>query len=86
MHYCIDILTQVSAVAGAPQGVALGLIEDHVGHCVAQAVEEGSPEATEKAKGSLRGDRPARSVLTDSAQRSLPQHTGYPVQGLISHR
>ena len=33
--YCIDILTQVSAVTRALQAVALGLVEDHLGHCVA---------------------------------------------------
>ena len=35
--YCIDILTQVSAATKALQSVALGLLEDHLGHCVAQA-------------------------------------------------
>jgi CsoR family transcriptional regulator, copper-sensing transcriptional repressor len=48
--YCIDILTQVSAVTRALQAVALGLLEDHLGHCVAQAVEQGGPEAEEKVK------------------------------------
>ena len=48
--YCIDILTQVSAVTRALQAVALGLVEDHLGHCVAQAIEQGGPEATDKVK------------------------------------
>jgi CsoR family transcriptional regulator, copper-sensing transcriptional repressor len=51
--YCIDILTQVSAVTrarGVGGAVALGLVEDHLGHCVAQAIEEGGPEATDKVK------------------------------------
>jgi CsoR family transcriptional regulator, copper-sensing transcriptional repressor len=48
--YCIDILTQVSAVTRGLQAVALGLVEDHLGHCVTQAIEEGGPEATEKVK------------------------------------
>jgi DNA-binding FrmR family transcriptional regulator len=48
--YCIDILTQVSAVTRALQAVALGLVEDHLGHCVAQAVERGGPEGAEKIK------------------------------------
>ena len=47
--YCIDILTQVSEATRALQAVALGLVEDHLGHCVAQAIEEGGPEATDKA-------------------------------------
>ena len=48
--YCIDVLTQVSAVTRALQAVAIGLLEDHLGHCVAQAVEQGGPEAEEKVR------------------------------------
>jgi CsoR family transcriptional regulator, copper-sensing transcriptional repressor len=48
--YCIDVLTQVSAVTRALQAVAIGLLEDHLGHCVAQAVEQGGPEAEGKVK------------------------------------
>ena len=33
--YCIDILQQVAAVTGALQNVAIGLLDEHVGHCVA---------------------------------------------------
>ena len=36
--YCIDILTQVSAATKALQSVALGLMEDHLEHCVTEAV------------------------------------------------
>jgi CsoR family transcriptional regulator, copper-sensing transcriptional repressor len=43
--YCIDILTQVSAVTRALESVALGLLEDHLGHCVAQAIAEGGAAA-----------------------------------------
>jgi CsoR family transcriptional regulator, copper-sensing transcriptional repressor len=46
--YCIDILTQVSAATRALQSVALGLVEDHLGHCVAHAVAEGGPVADQK--------------------------------------
>lgn len=46
--YCIDILTQVSAVTKALESVALTLLEDHLGHCVAQATAEGGPLAAEK--------------------------------------
>jgi CsoR family transcriptional regulator, copper-sensing transcriptional repressor len=48
--YCIDILTQVSAVTSALQSVALGLLEDHLGHCVAEATAEGGDVATEKVR------------------------------------
>lgn len=46
--YCIDILTQVSAVTKALESVALTLLEDHLGHCVAQATAEGGPVAEAK--------------------------------------
>ncbi len=46
--YCIDILTQVSAVTRALQSVAIGLLEQHMGHCVAEAVAEGGDTAAVK--------------------------------------
>jgi CsoR family transcriptional regulator, copper-sensing transcriptional repressor len=48
--YCIDILTQVSAATKALQAVALGLLEEHLSHCVAEAVAEGGESANEKVK------------------------------------
>jgi CsoR family transcriptional regulator, copper-sensing transcriptional repressor len=48
--YCIDILTQVAAVTRALQSVALGLLEEHLGHCVTGAVAEGGDAASEKVK------------------------------------
>jgi len=48
--YCIDILTQVSAVTSALQSVALGLLEDHLGHCVVQAAAEGGDVADAKVR------------------------------------
>jgi DNA-binding FrmR family transcriptional regulator len=48
--YCIDVLTQISAVTKALQAVALGLLEDHLGHCVAGAIEAGGPDAGEKVR------------------------------------
>jgi DNA-binding FrmR family transcriptional regulator len=48
--YCIDILTQVSAATRALQSVALGLLEDHLGHCVAQAAAEGGEVADQKVR------------------------------------
>ena len=46
--YCIDILTQVSAVTKALQSVALGLLDEHLSHCVVRAAAEGGPEAEAK--------------------------------------
>jgi len=48
--YCIDVLTQISAATRALQAVAIGLLEDHLGHCVTQAVEDGGPDAQAKVK------------------------------------
>ena len=48
--YCIDVLTQVSAVTRALQSVSLGLLEDHLGHCVTQAVAEGGEVAELKVR------------------------------------
>lgn len=46
--YCIDILTQVSAVQSALKGVALALLDDHMHHCVLHAAQQGGGEAQEK--------------------------------------
>ncbi|SDG34343.1 DNA-binding transcriptional regulator, FrmR family [Sinosporangium album] len=48
--YCIDILTQVSAVNRALQAVALSLLEEHMAHCVAEATRQGGAEAEAKIK------------------------------------
>jgi CsoR family transcriptional regulator, copper-sensing transcriptional repressor len=48
--YCIDILTQVSAATKALQSVALGLLEEHLAHCVAEATRAGGREADEKVR------------------------------------
>ena len=46
--YCIDVLTQISAINSALQSVALGLLEEHLSHCVSHAVAEGGAEADKK--------------------------------------
>jgi DNA-binding FrmR family transcriptional regulator len=46
--YCIDVLTQISAVNSALQSVALGLLEEHLNHCVTGAVAAGGEEADTK--------------------------------------
>jgi DNA-binding FrmR family transcriptional regulator len=45
--YCIDVLTQVSAATKALQAVAVGLLDEHVRHCVRNAVAEGDEESIE---------------------------------------
>ena len=46
--YCIDILTQVSAATSALQSVALGLLDDHMAHCVVDAARAGGAEQEAK--------------------------------------
>ncbi len=46
--YCIDVLTQVAAVTKALQAVALGLLDEHMGHCVLDAAKSGGPECAAK--------------------------------------
>ncbi|MFC0673952.1 metal-sensitive transcriptional regulator [Brachybacterium hainanense] len=41
--YCIDVLTQVSAVQKALESVATGLVDDHIHHCVQEAARSGDP-------------------------------------------
>ena len=47
-RYCIDVLTQISAVTKALQSVALGMLDDHLRHCVADAVSAGGPDGERK--------------------------------------
>ncbi|MER5618626.1 MULTISPECIES: metal-sensitive transcriptional regulator [unclassified Streptomyces] len=49
-RYCIDVLTQISAVTHALQEVALGLLDDHLRHCVTDAAR------SEPAKGEAKLD------------------------------
>jgi len=49
-QYCIDILTQVSAVTKALQSLSLGLLDEHMEHCVVQAVRQGGDEQEIKLK------------------------------------
>jgi DNA-binding FrmR family transcriptional regulator len=48
--YCIDILTQISALTSALQAVAVGLLDDHLKHCVVDAARMSSADAEEKIK------------------------------------
>ena len=41
--YCIDVITQISAVTTALESVAFQILDDHVNHCVAGALASGDP-------------------------------------------
>jgi DNA-binding FrmR family transcriptional regulator len=43
--YCIDVLTQVNSVNAALKAVGMGLLEDHVRHCVRESIELGTGDA-----------------------------------------
>ena len=63
-RYCIDILEQVSAATKALQAVALELLDDHLAHCVSDAVHQGG---TKRPRSSTRPPRPsAGSFAPDS--------------------
>ena len=47
-RYCIDVLTQISAATKALQSVAVGMFDDHLRHCVADAVAQGGRDAETK--------------------------------------
>jgi DNA-binding FrmR family transcriptional regulator len=48
--YCIDVLTQLSAATKALQAVALGLLDEHMAHCVVNAARAGGAEQEAKLK------------------------------------
>lgn len=73
--YCIDVLTQISAVESALNAVALGLLEDHLNHCVVAAVREGEDaqrekmhEATLAVARLLKAQKPARPYLNSGSK------------------
>lgn len=46
--YCIDVLTQIASTTKALQAVGLGLLDEHVRHCVVEAAERSDAEGQEK--------------------------------------
>jgi DNA-binding FrmR family transcriptional regulator len=49
-QYCIDVLTQVSAATKALQAFSLGLLEEHIAHCVVDAARAGGDDADAKVR------------------------------------
>ena len=52
-RYCIDILTQVSAIQAALDKVSLALLDDHARHCVVGATEANRDQMTEEMMGAV---------------------------------
>jgi DNA-binding FrmR family transcriptional regulator len=63
-RYCVDVLTQISAVTKALQSVAVALLDDHLRHCVADAVSAGGAGGRSEAD---RGDSGHRTVVEELA-------------------
>ena len=59
--FCIDVLTQVSAVTKALQAVALGLLDEHIEHCVRHAISSGEDADAKIAEASAAIARLVRS-------------------------
>ena len=53
--YCIDILQQIAAVTGALQNVSVGLLDEHIAHCVTDAAKSGD-------------DQHAREMVTEATR------------------
>ena len=47
-RYCIDVLTQIAAINKALQAVAVGLLDEHLRHCVVEAVESGDTDERDR--------------------------------------
>jgi DNA-binding FrmR family transcriptional regulator len=52
-RYCIDILTQVSSTTKALQGVAVGLLDEHMRHCVMEAAAQGDDSKVSEATAAI---------------------------------
>ncbi len=52
-RYCIDVLTQISAAQAALDKIALGLLDEHVRHCVGGAGDEDRAERTDELMGAV---------------------------------
>ena len=52
-RYCIDVLTQISSATRALQAVAVTMLDDHVRHCVREAIEQGPESADAKIEEAL---------------------------------
>ncbi len=52
-NYCIDILTQVASVSKALQGVAVGLLDEHMRHCVMEAASSGDDSRVTEATAAI---------------------------------
>ena len=52
--YCIEVITQVSAITRALQAVSLALLDDHLHHCLRDAMQSDAPDALSKVDEAMR--------------------------------
>jgi DNA-binding FrmR family transcriptional regulator len=71
--YCIDILTQVSAVTKALQNVAVSLLDDHLRHCVTDAARLSPGGRRPQARGGNPCHRPTRPLLNNPRSAAAPK-------------
>jgi DNA-binding FrmR family transcriptional regulator len=60
-QYCIDVLTQISAVNSALKKVAVRLLDDHISHCVAETVADGGDSRAKISEATAAIDRLLKS-------------------------
>lgn len=72
-EYCIDILTQISAVNSALKSVALLLVDDHLNHCVKEAIEEEGKFRSENRRGKRGHSTPRKIVDRKTCQSPIQQ-------------
>ena len=69
--YCIDVLDQVAAATKALQAVAIELLDDHLSHCVAEALTEGGSDRRGQGGRGVGGHRPPGALVTVAAAIGL---------------
>ena len=78
--YCIDILTQLSSVQAALRAVGMGLLDDHVRHCVRESIEQGGGEA--KIEELMAAVSPRREIRGERPPRDRARHRGHDLRVL----
>jgi DNA-binding FrmR family transcriptional regulator len=70
-RYCIDVLTQISAATTALESLAFRILDEHVNHCVADALASGDPEEAERKSAELLAAVHRFSELCQAGQPAL---------------
>jgi len=79
-QYCIDVLTQVSAMTKALEALALAMLDEHLSHCVVRAARAGGEEAETKLREA--SEAIARLAEPPARSRKAEMITSYTVSGM----